>query len=292
MRKIGIMADSHSGILKQEAEELDIHVLPMPFYLNGELFHEDLDFSRTGFYEKLREGADVSTSQPSPQEVMEMWDEMLLSYDQILYIPLSSSLSGSCMTAAALSQEPKYENKVFVVDNGRVSTPLHRSILDAIDLVEDGYTAPQIKDILEASREKTVIYVGLSTLEYLKKGGRITPAAAALGTALRLKPVLQIQGEKLDAFTIARTKKQGVAKMINAMETDIKERFGGMENMDHIHIEVAHTANEEAAKEFEEELREHFGVKNEIICNPLSLSVSCHIGPGALAVACSKAIPE
>lgn len=159
MKKIGIMADSHSGILKQEAEELDIHVLPMPFYLNGELFHENLDFSRKGFYEKLREGANVSTSQPSPQEVMEMWDEMLLSYDQILYIPLSSSLSGSCMTAAALSQEPQYKNKVFVVDNGRVSTPLHRSVLDAIDLVEDGYTAQQIKDILEASREKTVIYV-------------------------------------------------------------------------------------------------------------------------------------
>lgn len=139
MRKIGIMADSHSGILKKEAEELDIHVLPMPFYLNGELFQEDLNFSRKGFYEKLREGADVSTSQPSPQEVMEMWDEMLSSYEQILYIPLSSSLSGSCMTASALSQEPKYDNKVFVVDNGRVSTPLHRSILDAIDLVEDGY---------------------------------------------------------------------------------------------------------------------------------------------------------
>ena len=187
------MADSHSGILKQEAEELDIHVLPMPFYLNGELFHEDLDFSRTGFYEKLREGADVSTSQPSPQEVMEMWDEMLLSYDQILYIPLSSSLSGSCMTAAALSQEPKYENKVYVVDNGRVSTPLHRSILDAIDLVEDGYTAPQIKDILEALPvKKTVIYSRIKHTGISEKGGRINTTTALAANLLNIKPVMKI----------------------------------------------------------------------------------------------------
>ena len=225
MKKIGIMADSHSGILKQEAEELDIHVLPMPFYLNGELFHEDLDFSRTGFYEKLREGADVSTSQPSPQEVMEMWDEMLLSYDQILYIPLSSSLSGSCMTAAALSQEPKYENKVYVVDNGRVSTPLHRSILDAIDLVEDGYTAPQIKDILEASREKTVIYVGLSTLEYLKKGGRINTTTALAANLLNIKPVMKFGTGKLDVFQKCRGMKKSRKAMIDAMHRELGSKL-------------------------------------------------------------------
>ena len=164
--------------------------------------------------------------------------------------------------------------------------------MDAIELAERGMNAAQIKALLEQEKMQSSIYIMLDTLTYLKKGGRITPAAAALGTALRLKPVLQIQGEKLDAFTIARTKKQGVSKMIAAMETDIKERFGGLDNMDNIHIEVAHTANEEAAAEFVEELREHFRVRDEIVCNPLSLSVSCHIGPGALAVACSKAIPK
>ena len=223
MRKIGIMADSHSGILKKEAEELDIHVLPMPFYLNGELFQEDLNFSRKGFYEKLREGADVSTSQPSPQEVMEMWDEMLSSYEQILYIPLSSSLSGSCMTASALSQEPKYDNKVFVVDNGRVSTPLHRSILDAIDLVEDGYTAQQIKDILEASREKTVIYVGLSTLEYLKKGGRINATTALAANLLNIKPVMKFGTGKLDIFQKCRGIKKSRKAMLDACTTNWKQ---------------------------------------------------------------------
>ena len=215
-----------------------------------------------------------------------MWDEMLLSYDQILYIPLSSSLSGSCMTAAALSQEPKYENKVFVVDNGRVSTPLHRSILDAIDLVEDGYTAPQIKDILEASREKTVIYVGLSTLEYLKKGGRITPAAAALGTALRLKPVLQIQGEKLDAFAKARTVKQAKRIMLDAIHKDIETRMGGEVNMDNLHIAAAYTPGE-GVEQWLEEIRREFPDK-EIVGDPLSLSISCHIGPGALAITVTK----
>ena len=210
--------------------------------------------------------------------------------DELVYIPMSSGLSGSCSTAQMLSKD--YDGRVQVVDNQRISVTQRQSAVDAMELAGRGMNAAQIKELLEQEKMQSSIYIMLDTLTYLKKGGRITPAAAALGTALRLKPVLQIQGEKLDAFTIARTKKQGVAKMINAMETDIKERFGGMENMDHIHIEVAHTANEEAAKEFEEELREHFGVKNEIICNPLSLSVSCHIGPGALAVACSKALPE
>lgn len=269
---------------------MGITVLPMPFIIDGKTYYEDISLTQEEFYEKLAQNADVSTSQPSVEDVLKYWDKALEDADELVYIPMSSGLSGSCSTAQMLSKD--YNGRVQVVDNQRISVTQRQSAVDAMELAGRGMNAAQIKELLEQEKMQSSIYIMLDTLTYLKKGGRITPAAAALGTALRLKPVLQIQGEKLDAFTIARTKKQGVAKMINAMETDIKERFGGMENMDHIHIEVAHTANEEAAKEFEEELREHFGVKNEIICNPLSLSVSCHIGPGALAVACSKAIPE
>ena len=290
MGKIAIVTDSNSGITQIEAKEMGITVLPMPFIIDGKTYYEDISLTQEEFYEKLAQNADVSTSQPSVEDVLKYWDKALEDADELVYIPMSSGLSGSCSTAQMLSKD--YNGRVQVVDNQRISVTQRQSAMDAMELAGRGMNAAQIKELLEQEKMQSSIYIMLDTLTYLKKGGRITPAAAALGTALRLKPVLQIQGEKLDAFTIARTKKQGVAKMINAMETDIKERFGGMENMDHIHIEVAHTANEEAAKEFEEELREHFGVKNEIICNPLSLSVSCHIGPGALAVACSKAIPE
>ncbi|MBC8561304.1 DegV family protein [Jutongia huaianensis] len=290
MSKIAVMTDSNSGITQIEAKEMGITVLPMPFIIDGKTYYEDISLTQEEFYEKLAQNADVSTSQPSVEDVLKYWDKALEDADELVYIPMSSGLSGSCSTAQMLSKD--YNGRVQVVDNQRISVTQRQSAMDAMELAGRGMNAAQIKELLEQEKMQSSIYIMLDTLTYLKKGGRITPAAAALGTALRLKPVLQIQGEKLDAFTIARTKKQGVAKMINAMETDIKERFGGMENMDHIHIEVAHTANEEAAKEFEEELREHFGVKNEIICNPLSLSVSCHIGPGALAVACSKAIPE
>ena len=290
MSKIAVMTDSNSGITQIEAKEMGITVLPMPFIIDGKTYYEDISLTQEEFYEMLAQNADVSTSQPSVEDVLKYWDKALEDADELVYIPMSSGLSGSCSTAQMLSKD--YNGRVQVVDNQRISVTQRQSAMDAMELAGRGMNAAQIKELLEQEKMQSSIYIMLDTLTYLKKGGRITPAAAALGTALRLKPVLQIQGEKLDAFTIARTKKQGVAKMINAMETDIKERFGGMENMDHIHIEVAHTANEEAAKEFEEELREHFGVKNEIICNPLSLSVSCHIGPGALAVACSKAIPE
>ncbi len=290
MSKIAVMTDSNSGITQIEAKEMGITVLPMPFIIDGKTYYEDISLTQEEFYEKLAQNADVSTSQPSVEDVLKYWDKALEDADELVYIPMSSGLSGSCSTAQMLSKD--YNGRVQVVDNQRISVTQRQSAVDAMELAGRGMNAAQIKELLEQEKMQSSIYIMLDTLTYLKKGGRITPAAAALGTALRLKPVLQIQGEKLDAFTIARTKKQGVAKMINAMETDIKERFGGLDNIDNIHIEVAHTANEEAAKEFVEELREHFGVKNEIICNPLSLSVSCHIGPGALAVACSKAIPE
>lgn len=290
MSKVAVMTDSNSGITQNEAKEMGITVLPMPFIIDGETCYEDISLTQEQFYEKLAQNVDVSTSQPSVEDVLKYWDKALEDADELVYIPMSSGLSGSCSTAQMLSQD--YGGRVQVVDNQRISVTQRQSAMDAMELAGRGMNAVQIRDLLEQEKMQSSIYIMLDTLSYLKKGGRITPAAAALGTALRLKPVLQIQGEKLDAFTIARTKKQGVTKMINAMESDIKERFGGLDNIDNIHIEVAHTANEEAAREFVEELREHFGVKEEIICDPLSLSVSCHIGPGALAIACSKAIPK
>ena len=288
MSKVAVMTDSNSGITQIEAKEMGIAVLPMPFIIDDKIYYEDISLTQEEFYEKLAQNATVSTSQPSVEDVTKYWDKALEDADEVVYIPMSSGLSGSCSTAQMLSQD--YDGRVQVVDNQRISVTQRQSAMDAIELAERGMNAAQIKALLEQEKMQSSIYIMLDTLTYLKKGGRITPAAAALGTALRLKPVLQIQGEKLDAFTIARTKKQGVSKMIAAMETDIKERFGGLDNMDNIHIEVAHTANEEAAAEFVEELREHFRVRDEIVCNPLSLSVSCHIGPGALAVACSKAV--
>lgn len=285
MNKIAIMTDSNSGITQKEAEVLRIRVLPMPFLIDGETFFEEISLTQEQFYERLAQDVDISTSQPSPEDVTKAWEELLEENESIVYIPMSSGLSGSCQTAIMLADD--YEGKVQVVDNQRISVTQRQSVLDAIELAKEGKTAVQIKEILEANKFESSIYIMLDTLKYLKKGGRITPAAAALGSALRLKPVLQIQGEKLDAFSIARTKKQGVSKMLAAIEEDIKARFGGLDNMENIHMEVAHTVNEEAALELVEMIKERFGVET-VDMYPLSLSISCHIGAGSLAVACSK----
>ena len=229
MNKIAIMTDSNSGITQKEAEVLRIRVLPMPFLIDGETFFEEISLTQEQFYERLAQDVDISTSQPSPEDVTKAWEELLEENESIVYIPMSSGLSGSCQTAIMLADD--YEGKVQVVDNQRISVTQRQSVLDAIELAKEGKTAVQIKEILEANKFESSIYIMLDTLKYLKKGGRITPAAAALGSALRLKPVLQIQGEKLDAFSIARTKKQGVSKMLAAIEEDIKTRFGGLDNM-------------------------------------------------------------
>lgn len=285
MNKIAIMTDSNSGITQKEAEVLRIRVFPMPFLIDGETFFEEISLTQEQFYERLAQDVDISTSQPSPEDVTKAWEELLEENESIVYIPMSSGLSGSCQTAIMLADD--YEGKVQVVDNQRISVTQRQSVLDAIELAKEGKTAVQIKEILEVNKFESSIYIMLDTLKYLKKGGRITPAAAALGSALRLKPVLQIQGEKLDAFSIARTKKQGVSKMLAAIEEDIKTRFGGLDNMENIHMEVAHTVNEEAALELVEMIKERFGVET-VDMYPLSLSISCHIGAGSLAVACSK----
>lgn len=285
MSKVSIMTDSNSGITQLEGKSLGIQVLPMPFVIDGETYYEDISLSQEEFYEKLQHNAEVSTSQPSVEEVLKQWDEELEVADELVYIPMSSGLSGSCETAMLLAQD--YDGRVHVVNNQRISVTQRQSVLDALELADAGRSAAQIKEILEREKMESSIYIMLDTLTYLKRGGRITPAAAALGTALRLKPVLQIQGEKLDAFTIARTRKQGMAKMLSALEDDIHNRFGGIGQ---VHIEVAYTADRQTAQDMAKQLEQHFGVE-DVICHPLSLSVSCHIGPGALAMACSKKIP-
>lgn len=286
MSKVIIMTDSNSGITQAQAKEMGVVVLPMPFYINEEMFYEDIDLSQEQFYEKLQAGGDIKTSMPLVGDVTDKWDELLKEYDEVVYIPMSSGLSSSCETAYMLSQD--YDGKVEVVNNQRISVTMRQSVIDAKNLAEAGKSAKEIKDILEAAKFDSSIYIMVDTLTYLKKGGRITPAAAALGTLLKLKPVLQIQGEKLDAFAKARTVKQAKNIMIEAMKSDFEKRFDSA-NGRNINLEMAYTHDLEAALAFKEEVQAAFP-ENEIVLNPLSLSVSCHIGPGALAIACSKKI--
>lgn len=285
MSKIAIVTDSNSGITQKQAEELGVYVLPMPFMINEETYFEDIDLTQEEFYKRLEDGANIGTSQPSPESVLNLWNELLETHDEIVHIPMSSGLSGSCGSAYMLAQD--YEGKVQVVDNQRISVTQRQSVEDAIELAKTGKSAEEIKDILVEDKFNSSIYIMLDTLYYLKKGGRITPAAAALGTILKLKPVLTIQGEKLDAFAKARTVSQGKTMMINAIKNDIINRFGGLTEEKNIWLQIAHTNNEEGALALKEELQEAFP-GYDIHMDPLSLSVSCHIGPGALAVACCK----
>lgn len=286
MGKVIVVTDSNSGITQVQAKEYGVVVLPMPFYINGQMYYEDIDLTQEQFYQKLTEGGEIKTSMPIVGEVTELWDKLLEECDEIVHIPMSSGLSSSCETAMMLSQD--YDGKVQVVNNQRISVTMRQSVLDAKMLADAGKSAAEIKDILEENKFESSIYIMVDTLEYLKKGGRITPAAAALGTLLKLKPVLQIQGEKLDSFAKARTVKQAKSMMIEAMKTDFEKRFGSPDGKK-MHLAMAYTHDLEAAEEFKKEVEEAFP-NNEIVLNPLSLSVSCHIGPGALAVACSKYI--
>ena len=288
MSKVAIVSDSNSGITQTQAEELGVKILPMPFFLNGETLYEDINLTQDQFYEKLTDGVEISTSMPLVGSVTDMWDEILKEYDEIVYIPMSSGLSSSCETAYMLSQD--YDGKVQVVNNQRISVTQRQSVLDAKNLAETGKSAAEIKEILEREKFESSIYIMVDTLYYLKKGGRITPAAAALGTLLKLKPVLQIQGEKLDAFAKARPVKQAKSSMIEAMKNDFANRFHDPEGKN-LYLEMAYTHNLEDAENFKKEVQEAFPGM-EITMNPLSLSISCHIGPGALAIACSKKIPE
>ena len=285
MKKIAIVTDSNSGITQVMGKEMGIHVIPMPFFIDGELFLEDITLTQEEFYKRLGEDSDISTSQPSPGEVMECWDELLKEYDEIVHIPMSSGLSSTCHAAQSLSQE--YDGKVCVVDNQRISVTQKQSVEDAIALRNAGKSALEIKEILEAEKLQASIYITVDTLKYLKKGGRVTPAAAALGTVLNLKPVLQIQGDKLDAFSKVRGWKAAKRTMLKAIEKDLNERFSDVR--DDMVLGMAYTCSKEEAQEWKQEIEEKFP-GYEIVEGSLSLSVACHIGPGAMAVTCMKKV--
>ncbi len=285
MERIAVVTDSNSGITQEQAKDYGIHVLPMPFFIDGETYFEDIDLTQEQFYEKLEGQAEISTSMPSVASVTDLWDSLLQEHDAIVHIPMSSGLSSSCETAMMLAQD--YDGRVQVVNNQRISVTQKQAALDAAEMVKRQKGAAEIKDYLERTKFDSSIYIMVDTLYYLKKGGRITPAAAALGTLLKLKPVLQIQGEKLDAFAKARTVKQAKNIMIEAIKNDFTKRFGDPSG-ENMHMAVAYTKDVQAAQEFKAQVQEAFQGHEIDFVDPLSLSVACHIGPGALAVTCTK----
>lgn len=284
--KIAVVTDSNSGITQAQGRELGIQVLPMPFMIDEKEYFEDISLTQQEFYEKMAEDLDISTSQPSPESIIKLWEGLLEEYDEIVHIPMSSGLSSSCQTALLLAED--YDGRVQVVNNHRISVTQRQSALDALEMAKKGRSAVQIREDLEYTGHESTIYITVDTLKYLKKGGRITPAAAALGTLLRIKPVLTIQGEKLDAFAKARTMKQAKAMMISAIRHDLETRWDDKEGK-MTHLEIAHTNSEEMALQLRDELQELFP-ETDIHVDPLSLSVACHIGPGALAIAAVKKI--
>ncbi|MCI8296386.1 MAG: DegV family protein [Lachnospiraceae bacterium] len=286
MRPIGIITDSHSSITQAQAKELGILVLPMPFEIGEDQFYEDVTLTREQFFQKLNLGARIATSQPSMADVMAIWDKALKDYEQVLYIPISSGLSGSCATAFAMAQEEPYAGRVLVVDNGRVSTPLHRSILDALELIEEGYKAEQIKAILEEARDKMVIYVGVQTLEHLKNGGRITPATAALGTILNIKPVLRFDVGTLDTFKKCRGFAKARKTMLEAIRHDLDTRFKEWYDRGEIYLLAASSSSKDDTEQWVLEIQEAFP-DLPVMCDDLSLGVSCHIGYGGLGIGLS-----
>lgn len=286
MQKVGIVTDSHSGVSQEDAKKMGIYVLPMPFYIEEACFYEDVTITRETFFKELAEGKAVSTSQPSPGEVMKLWKEVLAEYETILYLPISSGLSGSYETAHMLSEEEEFAGRVFVVNHGRVASPLRRTLLDTIELVKEGYTAEQIKDILEGERDKVSIYIAVETLEYLRKGGRISTATAALGTLLNIKPVLQLDVGMLESFSKCRGMKKARKEMLAAIRRDVETKYSEYDKKGELYLLAASSADEEMTADWLREIREEFPDK-EILFDYLPLAICCHTGEGALAVGCS-----
>lgn len=289
MKKIAIVTDSNSGITQEEAKKFDnLYVIPMPFVVDDEEYFEDINLTQEEFYQKLLSDADISTSQPSIGGITELWEELLKKYDEVVHIPMSSALSMSCETATNFAKN--YDGKIFVVDNHRISITQKRAVFDAIALAEKGLSGKEIKDYLLKTKADSSIYIMVDTLKYLKKGGRITPAAAAIGTLLKIKPVLQIQGGKLDQFAKVMNEKVARQKMIAAIKKDLAERFSDLAKEGEMTLSVAYTNCREKAEDFAKQIKEEIpNIEFEFV-DPLSLSVSCHIGSGALAVGCTRKV--
>ncbi len=282
MKKIAIVTDSNSGITQKQAEELGIFVLPMPFSIDGEMYFEDITLTQEEFYKKLMGGANVVTSQPSPGSLIELWDKILESYDEVIHIPMSAGLSGSCQTAQMLA-DSDYPGKVFVVDSRRISFTQIANVHTALDRIKEGKSALEIQTELEKDALETSIYVCAATLEYLKKGGRITPAAALLGGMLKIKPILHVAGEKIDSFAKARTVSKAYTIMLDALQNDIETKLDIEGKGKNVGINIAYSYDEELAKEVQALVQARFE-NHTISIHRLSLSVSCHTGPGTIAI--------
>lgn len=287
MGKVAVITDSNSGITQNQAGEYGIYVLPMPFYIDEKLYFEDITLTQEEFYKRLGEGVDIKTSQPAPGDVMDLWNKVLKEYDEIVHIPMSSGLSSSCETAHMLAED--FDGKVQVVNNQRISVTQKQSVLEAKKMAEQGMGAAEIKSILEEHKMESSIFITVDTLKYLKQGGRITPAAAAIGSVLNIKPVLQIKGEKLDAFTKARGMKLAKKKMLEAVDRELNEMFGPSVEKEDVNIQAAYTGSREEAALWAEEIKGRFP-GHHFEMDPLSLSIACHIGYGALAIAWTKTL--
>ena len=286
--KIAIISDSNSGISMEKAKEMGMFIQPSPFFINNNIELAGVTMTHEQFYNALQDDTiDVKTSMPSPGDMTDTWDELLKTHDEVVFIPISSGLSGTYSTAAMLAED--YDGRVQVVDNRRVSVTQYRSIVDALELAKMGKNAKEIKEYLERTADRSSIYLSLDTLKYLKKGGRITPAAAAIGTLLNLKPVLQIQGDKLDAYAKCRGKAQAKKTMIDAVKKDMEGRFKNAVDKKNLHLLIAYGAYFSDALEWKKEVQEVFP-DYEIEIHPLSLSVACHIGPGVLAIALAEGL--
>ena len=286
MKKIAIITDNYGGISHEEANELGVKILSMPFFFGEECLYEGISITREEFFQRLNAGEHVSTTQPTPDAVMNLWRETLKEAETILHMPLSSGLSGACNTAMVFAQDEEFEDKVFVVDVGRISTPMHRTILDALELIEEGCSAKEIKDILEASKEQMSIYIAVETLEFLKRGGRVTPAAAAVGSLLNIKPVLALNVGVLDSYMKCRGFKKAKREMIAAMKRDLETKFFEAYEKGEVYLMAASSADEETTKAWVEEIKEAFPGM-DVLCDPLCLGIACHTGEGALGIGCS-----
>lgn len=283
MKSIGIVTDSYGEISPKEAVRLGIKVLPMPFYFGEECFYEEVSISREEFFRRLNAGESVTTSQPSPETVMQIWRESLQEFEKILYMPLSSDLSGACNNAKVLAEEEEFEGRVYVVDHGRISTPMHRSILDALEMIEEGYSAEEIREILEASKDKMAIYIAVETLDFLKRGGRIDPATAAVGTLLNVKPILKFNVGVLETYKKSRGMKKARKEMLEVIKQELQTTFKEYYDKKEVYLMAASSADEETTQNWVEEIQSYFP-DMEILCDKFSLGISCHIGEGGLGV--------
>lgn len=284
MPRTAIMADSNCGIMPEEESHYGIHILPMPIIIDGKTYFEGIDITMEEFYQKQTSGSVITTSQPSPGDVTDMWDRLLKAHDEIVFIPMSSGLSNTCQTALLLAEDELYKGRVFVVDNHRISVTQALAVLDAKVLADEGRIVREIKEILEQEAMDATIYIAVDTLEYLKKGGRITAAAAALGTILKLKPVLTIQGDKLDSYAKARGMKSAFRVMLEALKSDIASRLSHLREKGLLKIGIANTMMDPDKLEiFKAELKKTFP-DMELVYFPLTMSIGTHVGPGGIGI--------